>query len=254
MVYLAVPPVGCDQGLSPLLLTMRTPPHSLPRLDGWPSDPALQSDRQSSTIGKIAYFLMRGKSVRYRSAVVSTAVAGCLALLTFWQAASAHAQSTSGAPCGTSFNPFDYSAAADAACGLSVFPREKTIRLRDGGMSYYYDVDGTQTVYNVPPKGFNFSTASSAELKQYGIPPKPMNPKALANWKHMLSHLHIITPPPFIVVSNVASGNANPHRSGQMTTSGSTSADTNAESTARNPLSITTLVHATATRGQLGLD
>lgn len=130
----------------------------------------------------------------------------------------------------SSFNPYHYSAAADAAYGLSVFPREKTVSLSDGGTSYYYNVDGLQTVYNVPPKGFNFSTATSAELKRYGIPAKPTNPKALASWNNMLSNLHLVTPPPFIAVSKMTSyTSTSSNWSGWEAYSSSSSAYTTAE-------------------------
>ena len=152
-----------------------------------------------------------------------------LASLTLFQSTSAEAQSTTPAPCSSSFNPYHYSAAPDAACGLSVFPREKTVRLSDGGMSYYYNVDGLQTVYNVPPKGFNLATASSAELKLYDIPAKPTSPKALADWNNMLSNLHIVTPPSFLAVSKMTSQTNKSTWSGWMATSNSSSAYTSAE-------------------------
>lgn len=151
--------------------------------------------------------------MRFRRLLISILAVSGLASMMLFQSTSADAQSAA-APCNSSFNPYHYSAAADAACGLSVFPREKTVSLSDGGTSYYYNVDGLQTVYNVPPKGFNFSTATSAELKRYGIPAKPTNPKALASWNNMLSNLHLVTPPPFLVVSKMTSGFTNDHWSG----------------------------------------
>ncbi len=151
--------------------------------------------------------------MRSSRVMLSLLAVGGLASLTLLQSTSADAQSAA-APCNSSFNPYHYSAAADAACGLSVFPRENTVSLSDGGTSYHYNVDGLQTVYNVPPKGFNFSTATSAELKRYDIPAKPTNPKALADWNNMLSNLHLVTPPPFIAVSKTTSGFTNYHWSG----------------------------------------
>lgn len=167
--------------------------------------------------------------MRYRKTILSTIAASCLALLTFGQAASAHAQSTTPAPCGTSFNPYHYSAAADAACGLSVFQREKTVHLSGGGMAYYYNVDGLQTVYNVPPKGFDFSTASPAEMKLYNIPAKPTNPTAVTEWNKMLSNLHLVTPPSFIVMSKTSSQKYSNNWSGWMAGPSSSSAYTTAE-------------------------
>lgn len=145
-----------------------------------------------------------------------------------FQSTSADAQSAA-APCNSSFNPYHYSAAADAACGLSVFPREKTVSLSDGGTSYYYNVDGLQTVYNVPPKGFKFSTASTAELKRYDIPAKPTNPKALADWNNMLSNLHLVVPPSFLVTSKMTSQEYSQNWSGWMAGPSSSNAYTTAE-------------------------
>lgn len=110
-----------------------------------------------------------------------------------------------------------------------MFPRENTVSLSDGGTSYHYNVDGLQTIYNVPPKGFKFSTASTAELKRYDIPAKPKNPKALADWNNMLSNLHLVTPPPFLATSKMTNGYSTPTWSGWVAGLSSSNSYTSAE-------------------------
>lgn len=68
--------------------------------------------------------------------------------------------------------------------------------LPDGGTAYYYNVDGLETVYKIPPPGLDFATASAAQLAEYGVPPLPGDK---AERTAMLHRFHLVTPPPFLV-------------------------------------------------------
>lgn len=57
--------------------------------------------------------------------------------------------------------------------------------LPDGGTAYVYDTNGDgvgDAWVNVPPSNFDAATASEADLERYGIPPRPTDPDALAEW------------------------------------------------------------------------
>jgi hypothetical protein len=46
-----------------------------------------------------------------------------------------------------------------------------------------------------PPAGFVPANASNAQLRCYGLPSRPTNPEALANWTRIASHeLHYVVP------------------------------------------------------------
>ncbi len=57
--------------------------------------------------------------------------------------------------------------------------------------------------YVVPPQGLDFSSASAAELAEYGIPPAPSDPSALSDWQDMIAHLHLVTPPPSLAATSI---------------------------------------------------
>ena len=58
--------------------------------------------------------------------------------------------------------------------------------------------------YPVPPKGFDPLTAPAAKLKEYGFPPKPTTPGALALWTSLVGKAAISPPPPVLAVNNMA--------------------------------------------------
>ena len=50
---------------------------------------------------------------------------------------------------------------------------EHVEELPDGGRIYYYDIDGVESSFPVPPEGFNPLSASDEQLETYGFPPRP---------------------------------------------------------------------------------
>ncbi len=104
------------------------------------------------------------------------------------------------APCGTSFNPYDYSPAALSACGITTTPLSGISAMPDGGLSYNYNqAGGTTTHEYVLPSGFDGLTASPAELRAYGLPEEPTNSLPAAGaWSAMMAHFHLAPPPPFL--------------------------------------------------------
>lgn len=120
---------------------------------------------------------------------------------------SASASPASSLPnCHSSFNPYAYSRAAVAACGFPTFPLTATQALPGGGSSYDYMVNGHLVKFKVPPPGFHPSTASSANLKEYGLPPRPAAARPLAQWQaQMRSWRGAAKPPPFLAETHVRS-------------------------------------------------
>lgn len=55
------------------------------------------------------------------------------------------------------------------------------------GHVYHYDVHGMATSEIVPPTGFRPLSASDADLKLYGFPPRPTEPAALAHWQRNMA-------------------------------------------------------------------
>ncbi len=84
--------------------------------------------------------------------------------------------------CQASFDPYAYSQQAVAACGYNTFALRGTHHLPKGGTSYDYLVHGAKVQVLVPPKGFDPATATNAQLNEYGFPPRPTSPSALALW------------------------------------------------------------------------
>jgi len=119
-------------------------------------------------------------------------------------ATPAFAMSAATAPCNSSFNPYDYTQAAVRACGLPTFSLSSVTPLADGGSSYHYDIYGSQASVLVPPAGFNPLTATSAQLNEYGFPPRPTDPSALQQWQaEFRNYSGAANPPPFLAGSNI---------------------------------------------------
>ena len=67
-------------------------------------------------------------------------------------------------------------------------------QLADGGHSYVWSIGGATVSTNVPPAGFQPSSASAAELSEYGFPPRPTSTAALTLWNAEFDHYQSITP------------------------------------------------------------
>ena len=61
--------------------------------------------------------------------------------------------------------------------------------LADGGKIYTYSLDGNLILEPVPPAGWDPLKASSDEIHQYGLPPRPSDPTALRDWSAKMSRL-----------------------------------------------------------------
>ncbi len=158
----------------------------------------------------------RGGHVKVRAVVVVPAVFSAL-IATAIGAVSASALASvqqSSAPCGVSFDPYNYTPAQVAACGYPVYPAQQTVTLAPilSGGSGSDSGSGSAVVYKmgngvtaeqlVPPAGFRPETASAAELNEYGFPPRPSGGAALARWQEEMSKWRGSAPPaPFLTVA-----------------------------------------------------
>jgi hypothetical protein len=123
---------------------------------------------------------------------VSFLVAMSVGALAASSQAAAAAQPVDSPPanCRSSFDVFHYSTAALRACGYRVYPLSAVKPLPGGGHAYVYNEysGGVTTVTDlIPPEGFNPSTASNAQLDEYGFPTRPADPHALAVWQQEMS-------------------------------------------------------------------
>jgi hypothetical protein len=101
--------------------------------------------------------------------------------------------------CSSSFNPYSFTPAQLSSCGITTFPQASTNGLAAGGSTVNYTVNGDLVQILIPPAGFDPSTASAAQLDQYGFPPPPKDPDALAQWQAMMSNWAGSAPaPPFL--------------------------------------------------------
>ena len=124
-------------------------------------------------------------------------------------------------------HPYSFTPAQLSACGITTFPQASTNGLAAGGSAVNYTVDGALVQILMPPAGFDPSTASVAQLDQYGFPPQPKDPVAVAHWQAMMSAWTGAAPaPPFLaettatadsINSPVWSGYMVPGPSGQFT-------------------------------------
>ena len=80
---------------------------------------------------------------------------------------------------------------------LPVLGVSSIVHLPDGGTVYNYQIGSMLVGYPIPPSGFDPFTASSAELIQYGFPPKPdsSQTQALAEWNKVVSHMKYAVEP-----------------------------------------------------------
>lgn len=109
------------------------------------------------------------------------------------------------ADCAASFDPYQYSQAADNACGYATFSRLAPADLAGGGATVQYNVHNTIVRTFVPPAGFRPETASDAQLAEYGFPPRPTDSASLAAWQDEMSKWRgSAPPPPFLAEANVS--------------------------------------------------
>lgn len=75
--------------------------------------------------------------------------------------------------------------------------------LAGGGKAYVYQIGGTQLTFPVPPPGFSPVSATNAQLREYGMPPRPITAPGLASWTRMMA-TYRRTPVPDIEVMTKA--------------------------------------------------
>lgn len=109
--------------------------------------------------------------------------------------------------CGTYFDPYKHSIAVDRSCGLKVYPLTRVQKLPSGGKKYIYETPSGESDTLVPPPHFNPLTATDAELKEYGFPPRDAHdPNWVAAMRHWKRHAQ---PPKFLVeLPNASDGGA----------------------------------------------
>lgn len=60
--------------------------------------------------------------------------------------------------------------------------------LPDGGIRYVFNVNGVQNILHEPPDGFNPTSATDAQLTEYGFPARPKDEKELTKWQNKWGH------------------------------------------------------------------
>jgi hypothetical protein len=89
--------------------------------------------------------------------------------------------SLTAAPCGQSYDPYDYTRSALSACGVPTVPLTRTQPLLGGGKAYIYEIDSNFSfAIPIPPPGFDIANATAAQLTEYDLPSRPSDPDQLA--------------------------------------------------------------------------
>lgn len=163
-----------------------------------------------STLTATVTFLARGP-MKVKGVLITI---GALALMIPLTSGSGPAAADASI-CGTSFNPYAQDAATLQSCGIPTYPLMSKVTAGDGSTTYTYNVEGDQTTYTVPPAGFNFATATAAQLAEYGVPPTAQ-----------LSNLSIVPPPSSLVSIPAVRAGDSPNWAGWSTSSTSNTFNT----------------------------
>jgi len=105
-----------------------------------------------------------------------------------------------GPSCDSSFDPYTVSDAVLQACGIQKFALQSVETLPDGGKAYVYQIDGDVRTYKVPPPRFDALNATAAQLAEYDFPPRPTSGPELSSWRSMMGRVHIVQPPPALIM------------------------------------------------------
>jgi Peptidase A4 family len=143
------------------------------------------------------------RNTRRISSVIVSAALGASMLL---QGASASASSAATVNCKAEFDAYKVSEATRQACGIKTWRLAQRRSLPGGGNEYVYYLNGHKTVYRIPPNGFNPLQATDTDLAKYNLPSRPTGGAQLARWATMMSRIHIVTPPSFLVSLPVSAG------------------------------------------------
>jgi hypothetical protein len=146
----------------------------------------------------------QGRRARLLAAVAGPVVAG--AVLAGTAAVPAWAQQSSEPACGSSFDPYAYTASQVAACGYPVYPAQAVTGATEAravastagsGSAVQYDLgNGVIVRQLIPPAGFVPETAPAAELAEYGFPARPSGGESLTVWQQEMSAWTGSAPPP----------------------------------------------------------
>ena len=85
---------------------------------------------------------------------------------------------------------------------MKVLPPSSQRGLPGGETEYDYHIGaGQQDKVRHPPKSFHPATATSEQLKTYGIPEAPpaSNTAAHNQWRNVLAKMHFVSPPSYLV-------------------------------------------------------
>lgn len=178
--------------------------------------------------------LLLPRAHRRRSArrlPVLVAVAAALPLILVAANPGTASSATAPPDCSSSFDPYAYTPAQLSTCGFTTFPRNATVAMDDGGGSVvHYTVAGSDARFYQPPADFDPSTASAAQLDQFGFPPKPKDPAALAMWqREMNAWTGAVPPPPFLVETTTTMATATSNEWAGYAVTGPTGQFTHAE-------------------------
>ncbi|HET9102408.1 MAG TPA: G1 family glutamic endopeptidase [Solirubrobacteraceae bacterium] len=136
---------------------------------------------------------MSARKALFRGAAVSPG------LLVFAAAAGAAPVATPPPNCNAAFNAYAYTQQALSSCtNIRTFPQSAVKGMPGGGTETDYNVDGVLYQYFTPPAGFNPSTATDAQLKEYGLPPRPADASGQAAWDASVGKASATNPAPFL--------------------------------------------------------
>lgn len=108
--------------------------------------------------------------------------------------------------CDSSFDSYRYTRSALAACGYATYPQKSVTALPGGGLSHNYIVHSAAVHVFIPPAGFEPATATTAQLNEYGFPPRPADAAGLRQWQKEFSNwTGAVSPPPFLTEINASS-------------------------------------------------
>ncbi len=82
-------------------------------------------------------------------------------------------------------------------------PPTSIIHHGDGSSTYEYEMDGGESIINLPPRDFNPLTASNLQLTKYGYPPRPTDKSEVKQWEQFVTHRIIQTPGNLVEYPNV---------------------------------------------------
>ncbi len=81
-------------------------------------------------------------------------------------------------------------------CGFVIYPLESVTTNVAGMRVYTYRVNENLVTHTVPATGFSFANATTQQLAEFHLPPRPTDPVALESWLTQMTRVHVAAGPP----------------------------------------------------------